>query len=200
MHSFYVEKAQLAEYSTWDPDSHTATSHSASRSSTYIENNAWYDPSSLISQQKHQKTSNHLIDISTSVHTQLLKSLGLCSGETFKDISCHVSGVLPHTGEGNISCDSTVNSTNTANVVMKTKDFALQLAASKAKQADQEILLAQACTTQEEQEAIIHTLHEQMEALQQTSNSAEIWAQQDAPHLSGSGVSPPPKIRGLMRL
>ena len=74
---------------------------------------------------------------------------------------------------------------------MRTKDFALQLATSKAKQADQEMLLAQARTTQEEQEAIIRTLREQMDVLQQTINSAEIQAQQGAPHLSGSGVSPP---------
>ena len=82
---------------------------------------------------------------------------------------------------------------------MKTKDFALQLAASKAKQADQEILLAQARTTQEEQEAIIRTLRQQMEALQQTNKSAECQSQQGAPHLSGSGVSPP-RIRGVVRL
>ena len=191
MRSFYVEKAQLAEYSTWDPISRTATPQFASRSSTYIENNARYDPTSLISQQKRQKTSPQLLDISTSVRARLLKTLGLRSGETFKDISSHVSGVSPHTGEGDISCDSTINSNNTANVVMRTKDFALQLATSKAKQADQEMLLAQARTTQEEQEAIIRTLREQMDVLQQTINSAEIQAQQGAPHLSGSGVSPP---------
>ncbi len=191
MRSFYVEKAQLAEYSTWDPISRTATPQFASRSSTYIENNARYDPTSLISQQKRQKTSPQLLDISTSVRARLLKTLGLRSGETFKDIGSHVSGVSPHTGEGDISCDSTINSNNTANVVMRTKDFALQLATSKAKQADQEMLLAQARTTQEEQEAIIRTLREQMDVLQQTINSAEIQAQQGAPHLSGSGVSPP---------
>lgn len=113
-----------------------------------------------------------MVDISTSVRARLLKTLGLRPGETFKDIGSHVSGVSPHTGEGNMSCDSTVNSTNTANVMMKTKDFALQLAASKAKQADQETLLAQARTTQEEQTAIIRTLREQMEALKQTNNKA----------------------------
>ena len=74
---------------------------------------------------------------------------------------------------------------------MKTKDFALQLAASKAKQADQEILLAQARNTQEEQEAIIRRLHDQMEALKQSHKLAEVQTQQGAPHLSGSGVSPP---------
>ena len=196
MRSFYVEKAQLAEYSTWDPISHTATSHFASRSSTYIENNAKYDPGSLISKQKRQKTSTQVIDISTSVRAQLLKTLGVRPCETFQDVGSHVSGVSPHTGEGSMSCDSTVNSTNTANVVMKTKDFALQLAASKAKQADQEILLAQARTAQEEQEAIIRTLRQQMEALQQTNKSAEFQTQQGAPHLSGSGVSPPPGSGG----
>ena len=195
MRSFYVEKAQLAEYSTWDPISNTATSHFASRSSTYIENNAKYDPGSLISKQKRQKTSTQVIDISTSVRSQLLKTLGVRPGETFQDVVSQVSGVSPHTGEGSMSCDSTVNSTNTANVVMKTKDFALQLAASKAKQADQEILLAQARTTQEEQEAIIRTLRQQMEALQQTNKSAEFQTQQGAPTLV-EAESPPPQDPG----
>ena len=107
------------------------------------------------------------------------------------DIGSRVSGVSPHTGEGDISCDSTINSSNTAQVVMKAKDFALQLAASKAKQADQETLLAQARTAQEEQEVIIRSLRHQMQTLQQTINTAEIHAQQGSPHLSGSGVSSP---------
>ena len=191
MRSFYVEKAQLAEYSTWDPESSTATSQFASRSSTYIENNSRYDPGTPASQQKRQKTSGPVVDIDTSVRARLLKTLGLRSGETFMDIGSRVSGASPHTGEGDISCDSTINSTNTAQVVMKAKDFALQLAASKAKQADQDTLLAQARTAQEEQEAIIRSLRHQMETLQQTVNTAEIHAQQGSPHLSGSGVSPP---------
>ena len=191
MRSFYVEKAQLAEYSTWDPESCTATSQFASRSSTYIENNSRYDPGTPASQQKRQKTSGPVVDIDTSVRARLLKTLGLRSGETFMDIGSRVSGASPHTGEGNISCDSTINSSNTAQVVMKAKDFALQLAASKAKQADQDTLLAQARTAQEEQEAIIRSLRHQMETLQQTVNTAEIHAQQGSPHLSGSGVSPP---------
>ena len=191
MRSFYIEKAQLAEYSTWDPVSRTAKSHFAPRSSTYIESNAKYDPDTLASQHKRQKTSELMVDISTSVRARLLKTLGLHSGETLMDIGSRTSGVSAHTGEGNISCDSTINSANTANVIMKTKAFALQLAESKAKQADQETLLAKARTTQEEQEATIRALRHQMEVLQQISNTAEIQAQQGAPHLSGSGVCPP---------
>ena len=74
---------------------------------------------------------------------------------------------------------------------MKTKEFALQLAASKAKQADQDSLLRQAQVRQEEQEATIRKLREEMEILQQFKTTAEIQAQQGAPHLSGSGVSHP---------
>ena len=67
MRSFYIEKAQLAEYYSWDPESSTATSHFASCSSTYTENNSRYDPSMLASQQKRQKTSGAVVDIDTSV-------------------------------------------------------------------------------------------------------------------------------------
>ena len=63
------------------------------------------------------------------------------------------------------------------NKILKTKDFALQLANSRAKQAEQESLIIQ--------------LQQQMEDLRQLQNTAEPDAQQGAPHLSGSGASPP---------
>ncbi len=44
MRSFYVEKASLEEYSSWDLNTKTATSHFATKSSTYLEDNARYDP------------------------------------------------------------------------------------------------------------------------------------------------------------
>jgi hypothetical protein len=70
-----------------------------------------------------------------------------------------------------------VNSTNTTNKILKTKDFALQLADSRAKQAQQESLIAQ--------------LQHQMKELKQLNSTAESGTQQVAPHLSGSGASPP---------
>ncbi len=190
MRSFYIEKAQLAEYSTWDPIACIASSQFASRTATYIEDNARYDPGTPSVQKKRQKTSDSTIEISTAVRAQLLKTLGKTNA-TLMDIGSRVSGVSPHTGDGGVLCESTVNSTNTANVVMKTKEFALQLAASKAKQADQDSLLRQAQVRQEEQEATIRKLREEMEILQQFKTTAEIQAQQGAPHLSGSGVSHP---------
>ena len=44
MRSFYVEKASLAEYSSWDSDTKTATSHFAPKSSSYLVDNSHYDP------------------------------------------------------------------------------------------------------------------------------------------------------------
>jgi hypothetical protein len=40
MRSFYIEKAQLAKHSSWDPTTKTATSHFATKSSTYLEDNS----------------------------------------------------------------------------------------------------------------------------------------------------------------
>ncbi len=40
MRSFYVEKASLAEYSSWNPDTKTATTHFVTKSSSYLEDDA----------------------------------------------------------------------------------------------------------------------------------------------------------------
>ena len=175
MRSFYVEKASLAEYSSWDPDTKTAKSHFATKSSTYLEDNAHYDP--LPSPDKRKRTDDApLVQISDQIRTSLLNHLGR-QQDNPQEVNSNISNVSPHTGDGNTSCASTVNTTNTANKILKTKDFALQLADSKAKQAQQENLIAQ--------------LQQQMEELKRLNNTAESGAQQGAPHLSGSGASPP---------
>ena len=183
MRSFYVEKASLAEYSSWDPITKTATSHFATKSSTYLEDNAHYDP--LPSPDKRKRDSDTpLVQISDQIRTSLLNHLGRQT-DTPQDINSSISNVSPHTGDGTTSCASTVNSANTANKILKTKDFALQLATSRAKQAEQESLIIQ--------------LQQQMEDLRQLNNTAESGTQQGAPHLSGSGASPP-SILGVVRL
>ena len=175
MRSFYVEKASLAEYSSWDPDTKTATSHFATKSSSYLEDNAHYDP--LPSPDKRKRANDTpLVQISDQIRTSLLNHLGRQT-DTPQDVNSNISNVSPHTGDGNTSCASTVNSTNTASKILKTKDFALQLANSRAKQAQQESLIVQ--------------LQQQMEDLRQLNNTAESGTQQGAPHLSGSGASPP---------
>jgi hypothetical protein len=175
MRSFYVEKASLAEYSSWDSDTKTATSHFATRSSTYLEDNEHYDPPPL--SDKRKRTSDPpLLQISDQVRTSLLNHLGRQSDNP-QDIDSNISNVSLHTGDGNTSCASTVNSANSTNKILKTKDFALQLADSRAKQAQQENLIAQ--------------LQQQMEELKRLNNTAESGTQQGAPHLSGSGASPP---------
>lgn len=94
----YIEKAQLAGYSICNPESWTATSCFASRTSMYNEDNCWYDPSALTSQQKCQKMFNSVFDMSPTINAGLLKTLGHRSGETFMAIGSHLSGVSPHTG------------------------------------------------------------------------------------------------------
>ena len=175
MRSFYVEKASLAEYSSWDPDTKTATSHFATKSSSYLEDNAHYDPAPSPDKRK-RGNDKPLVQISDQIRTSLLNHLGRQT-DTPQDVNSNISNVSPHTGDGNTSCASTVNSTNTASKILKTKDFALQLANSRAKQAQQESLIVQ--------------LQQQMEDLRQLNNTAESGTQQGAPHLSGSGASPP---------
>ena len=112
-------------------------------------------------------------------------------GDAGIDVNSNISGVSPHTGDGDASCDSTVNSTNTTNKVLRTKDFAIQLADSRALLAESEMQLSNSKAKQTEQENMIMQLQRQLEQLQKTKDMAGIQTQQGAPHLSGSGVSPP---------
>ena len=195
MRSFYIEKAQLAEYSSWDPTTCIATSHFATKTSTYLDDNARYDPA-MDRQKQTPKLSPTVIDMSDQVRTNLLHSLGHKLGDTCVDVNSTITGVSPHTGDGDISCDSTVNSTNTTKKILTTKDFAIQLADSRAQLADSRMQLLDTKTKMSEQEKMIEQLQRQLEQLQQTNVIAETLAQQGAPHLSGSGVSPPPRDPG----
>ncbi len=176
MRSFYIEKSGIAEHSSWDSDTKLATSHFATKSSTYLEDNADYDPQ--YTAVTHPRTNTpSVIDMSDQLRTTLLKQLGQDGTHSPTDFNSNISNVSPHTGDGDASCNSTVNSSNTTNKILKTKDFALQLAGSRAKQAEQVALIAQ--------------LQQQMEELKRLHNIAETGSQQGAPHLSGSGASPP---------
>jgi len=92
-------------------------------------------------------------------------------------VGSHISGVSAHTGASELSTTSTINSSNSVNQVLKTKDIALQLASSRARQA--------------EQDQLILSLKQQMEQLQRQNMNTESQTQQGAPHLSGSGAPPP---------
>ncbi len=183
MRSFYIEKAQLAEHSFWDSTTKTATSHFATKSLTYLEDNSEYDPQPSTS--KGGRTKASIIDMSDQLRSTLLKQLGQDKDPFPTDYNSNISNVSPHTGDGDASCTSTVNSSNTAQKVLKTKDFAIQLANSRAKQAEQMALIAQ--------------LQQQMEELKKLHNIAEPSTQQGPPHLSGSGASPL-LILGVVRL
>ena len=175
MQSFYLEKAQLAEYSTWDSCNMRAVPHFTNRRDTYLTDFAYYDPGHGAHQQATM-TPTALLDISDEVRTSLLNHLGT-KNVTHADIGSNISGVSAHTGESDGLSASTINSTNSVNRALRTKDIALQLASSRAKQA--------------EQEHTINLLRQQMMSLQQPTNNVDPHDQQGAPHLSGSGAPPP---------
>ncbi len=176
MRSFYIEKSQLAEHSSWDSETKTASSHFATKSSTYLEDNSEYNPQPSTVKCIRTKQPS-IVDMSDQLRSTLLKQLGQDKDQFPNDYNSHISNVSPHTVDGDDSCNSTMNSSNTANKILKTKEFALQLADSREKQAEQVALIAQ--------------LQQQMEELKRLHNIAEPATQQGAPHLSGSGASPP---------
>jgi hypothetical protein len=174
MRSFYLEKAQLAPQSTWDPLTLTATSHFATKSDTYLQDNARYDPY-MRKASGGPATQPTLIDMTDTVRKSLLDSLGYKPGDKACDVGSKVSGVSHLTGDAATSGASTVNSEATQNRVLRTKEYAKQLADSKVLNA--------------EQAAEISDLKAQMQRL--TAMLAGISPQQGAPPLSGSGVTPP---------
>jgi hypothetical protein len=155
MRSFYLERAQLAAQSSWDPATLTAKSHFAMKSDTYLADNARYDP--------------YLRKTMGSSHSQPN------AGERACDVGSRVSGVSHLTGDAATTGASTVNSEATQNRVLRTREYAKQLADSKE--------------TNAAQAAEIMELKTQMQKL--TEMLAGISSQQGAPHLSGSGVTRP---------
>ncbi|KAL3780888.1 hypothetical protein HJC23_009934 [Cyclotella cryptica] len=141
----YIEKAQLAPQSPWDPVTLTATSHFAGKPTLFSE----------------------------IMHTTTHTSVSRCCLDRSRVTRSRVSGASALTGDGDTTGASTVNSEATANRVLKAKDYALQLADSKARNA--------------EQAAEINALKIQMQQL--TKMLAGI-NQLVPPHLSGSGAAP----------
>jgi len=174
MRSFYIEKAQLASQSSWDPITLTATSHFASRMDTYLQDNAKYDP--YLRKQLNKKGSQQstFVDMSDTVRKGLLKELGYDPEVKGADVGSRISGVFALTGDAEMTGASTVNSEATQNRVLKTREYAKQLADSKVRNA--------------EQAAEINELKLQMQKL--TEMLAGI-NQPGAPHLSGSGAARP---------
>jgi hypothetical protein len=174
MRSFYVEKAQLASQSSWDPITMTATSHFAVKTDTYLLDNAKYDPFLRKQANRTNNQKMNYVDMSDTVRKGLLDSLGYNPEEKGGDVGSKVTGVSNLTGDEDTMGASTVNSEATPNRVMKTKEYAKQLADSREKNA--------------QQAAEISELKQQMQRL--TEMLAGI-SQQGAPHLSGSGAARP---------
>jgi hypothetical protein len=144
------------------------------KSDTYLADNARYDPFLRKSLGK-TPTKPTLIDMTDTVRKGLLDSLGYKVGEKACDVGSRVSGVSHLTGDVATAGASTVNSEATQNRVLRTKEYAKQLADAKVINV--------------EQAAEISELKAQMQRL--TEMLAGISPQQGAPHLSGSGVTRP---------
>jgi aerobic-type carbon monoxide dehydrogenase small subunit (CoxS/CutS family) len=174
MRSFYVEKAQLVPQSSWDPVSLTATSHFKARTYTYLSDNARYDPF-LRKQLNGQGTQAFtFVDMSDTVRKGLLRELGYKPDERGVDVGSWISGASALTGDGETVGASTVNSEATPNRILKTKEYAKQLADSRVQNA--------------EQAAEINDLKAQMQKLTQMLAGIN---QPGSPHLSGSGAARP---------
>jgi hypothetical protein len=98
MRSFYLEKAQLAEYSTWDPNTMTASPQFTNRRDTYLSTFAHYDPSHTERFQKQHDNNPNPLEISDEIRNSLIKHLG--NGHTnHAEIGSRLSGVSAHTGD-----------------------------------------------------------------------------------------------------
>jgi hypothetical protein len=71
MRSFYIEKAQLAPQSSWDPVSLTATSHFMARSDIFLRDNAHYDPFLRKQSQAQLSRQCTFVDIMDTVRKSL---------------------------------------------------------------------------------------------------------------------------------
>jgi hypothetical protein len=174
MRSFYIEKAQLASQSSWDPVTLTATSHFAAKADTFLQDNARYDPYLRKQMLSGQEQVNTFVDMSDEVRKRLLKQLGYNPDIKGGDIGSRVSGASALTGDGETVGASTINSEATENRVLKAKEYAKQLAESRAHNA--------------EQAAQINELKLQMQRLTQMLAGIN---QPVPPHLSGSGAARP---------
>ena len=112
--------------------------------------------------------------MSDTVRKGLLKDLGYKPDEKGADVGSRVSGASALTGDDETVGASTVNSEATQNRVLKTKEYAKQLADSKVRNV--------------EQAAEITVLKTQMQKLTQMLAGIN---QPGSPHLSGSRPARP---------
>lgn len=107
---------------------HCALPHFTNRKNTYLTDFAHYNPGHS-TQQKAAMTTTALLNISDEVRTSLLNHLG-AKHVSHADIGSNVSSISAHTGDSGGQSALTINSTNSINRALCTKDIALQLASS----------------------------------------------------------------------
>jgi hypothetical protein len=173
MRSFHEDKNLMAEHSSWDDNTLSVTPHFPVKKDTYLIDNARYDPFLRKELRSHSASTSNVLVMADGLRKNLLNVLGYDKNIRGHEVNSTISGVSKHTGDGASSCGSTVNSENTVNRFIKTREYAKQLAEAKAHQAEQTLVIQQ--------------LQSQMETLIQ--KHAE--NQQGSPHLSGSRASRP---------
>ncbi len=173
MRSFYEDKNLMAEHSSWDKETLTVTPHFPVKKDTYLLDNAKYDP--LLRQELRTQivSKSNVLEMADGLRKNLLTKLSYSKSLRGQEVNSTVSGVSKITGDGISSCGSTVNSENTVNRFIKTREYARQLAKAKSQQAEQTLLIQQ--------------LQNQMETMIQKHADN----QQGSPHLSGSRASRP---------
>jgi hypothetical protein len=145
MRSFCVEKAQLALQSTWDPATMTATPLFVGKTDTYLLKNSWYDPflkkhmihKGMIHKGMIHKGRQKLsyVNMTDTVRKGLLESLSYDPEAKGGDIGSHVIEVSNLTGDEDTVTASTVNTNATPHHILRTKEYAKQLAESREQKA-----------------------------------------------------------------
>jgi hypothetical protein len=133
MQSFYLERADLAEHSTWDPVTRLATSKFRVKADTWIEDNAHLDAF-----RKKASTTNPTStkEMSDKIRCQIIKTSNIKPNQHCNDVGSHISGASAHTGDASTCGNSTVNTDNTFSQQVDKKALALKLAESKRAEAD----------------------------------------------------------------
>ena len=143
MRSFHEDKNLMAEHSSWDDNTLSVTPHFPVKKDTYLIDNARYDPFLRKELRSHSASTSNVLVMADGLRKNLLNVLGYDKNIRGQEVNSTISGVSKHTGDGASSCGSTVNSENTVNRFIKTREYAKQLAEAKAHQAEQTLVIQQ---------------------------------------------------------
>ena len=183
MQSFYMERADLAEHSTWNPITRLATSKFRVKADSWLEDNAHLDAFRKKSRKANPSSTNEMSD---KIRCQIIKGTNTKPGQHCDDVGSHVSGASAHTGDASTCGNSTTNTDNTFCQQVDKKDLALKLAAAKRAEADRKRELED---EKKANAAKIDALEEKLKSVLQLL--AQQQGQQGAPPPDPSGSGSP---------